>query len=275
MMAMCMNFALANNLYLCRMFIDTHTHLYLEEFDLDREDTIRRAISSGTLKMLLPNIDSSSWDSMLQLCKQFPNNCYPMAGLHPTSVKADSVEGELKKVERMLHSEAFVAVGEIGIDLYWDKTFLAEQEEAFRYQLRLAKKLHLPVAIHMRNSFDEIWNVLEPETGPDLKGVFHCFSGNLAQAQKVIEAGFMLGIGGVITFKNSGLQDVVKAVDLNHIVLETDSPYLAPSPYRGQRNESSYIPLIAAKIAEITGKTLQEVAAITTSNASHLFKLGL
>ncbi len=198
-----------------------------------------------------------------------------MAGLHPTSVKADSVEAELKKVEEMLESEGFIAIGEIGIDLYWDKTYLPEQEKAFLGQLKLAKKLNLPVVIHMRNSFDEIWNVLESETGPELKGVFHCFSGNLHQAQIVIEAGFMLGIGGVITFKNSGLQDVVKAVGLEHIVLETDSPYLAPSPYRGQRNESSYIPLIAAKIAEITGKTLQEVAAITTSNANHLFKLGI
>jgi len=274
-MALYMNFALANNLYLCRMFIDTHTHLYLEEFDPDREDTIRRSISSGTLKMLLPNIDSSSWDSMLQLCKQFPNNCFPMAGLHPTSVKAGSVEDELKKVEEMLESEGFVAIGEIGIDLYWDKTYLAEQKEAFRHQLHLAKKFQLPVAIHMRNSFDEIWNVLEPETGPDLKGVFHCFSGNLAQARQVIATGFLLGIGGVVTFKNSGLQEIVKTIGVEHLVLETDAPYLAPSPYRGQRNESSYIPLIAAKIADISGRPLQEVAAITTSNANNLFKFGI
>jgi TatD DNase family protein len=257
------------------MFIDTHTHLYLEEFDPDRDDTIRRAISSGTLKMLLPNIDSTSWEPMLKLCRQFPGNCFPMAGLHPTSVKAATVQEELMKVEVMIEEEGFVAIGEIGIDLYWDKTFLAEQEEAFRRQLKLAKKEQLPVVIHMRNSFDEIWKVLKPETGDELKGVFHCFSGNLEQARKVIDAGFVLGIGGVVTFKNSGLQEVVKAVGLESLVLETDAPYLAPVPYRGQRNESSYIPLIAAKIAEITGKPLQEVAEITTSNASQLFKLGV
>jgi TatD DNase family protein len=255
------------------MFVDTHTHLYLEEFNLDREDTIRRTISSGTLKMLLPNIDSSSWEPMLQLCRQFPNNCYPMAGLHPTSVKAETVEVELSKVEMMLQTAGYIAIGEIGIDLYWDKTYLKEQEEALRRQLALARKYKLPVVIHMRNSFDEIWNVLELQTGKDLKGVFHCFSGNLEQAQKVIDAGFMLGIGGVITFKNSGLQDVVKAIGLDHLVLETDSPYLAPVPFRGQRNESSYIPIIAAKIAEITGKSLQEVATVTTENANNLFKL--
>ena len=257
------------------MFIDTHTHLYLEEFDPDRESAIRRSISSGTLKMLLPNIDSSSWDPMQNLCRQFPNNCYPMAGLHPTSVKADTFETELVTVGDKLHMEGFVAIGEIGIDLYWDNTYLPEQEEAFRQQLRLAKKYRLPVAIHMRNSFDEIWTILEPETGPGLNGVFHCFSGNLIQAQKVIEAGFMLGIGGVVTFKNSGLQEVVKTVGLDHLVLETDSPYLAPVPYRGQRNESSYIPLIAAKVAEITESSLQEVAQITTANANKLFKLGI
>jgi TatD DNase family protein len=267
--------AFVNNQYICIMFIDTHTHLYLEEFDLDREDTVRRAISSGTLKMLLPNIDSNSWEPMLQLCRQFPNNCYPMAGLHPTSVKSETVEQELLKVEKMLRTEGFVAIGEIGIDLYWDKSYLIEQQDAFIRQLKLAKKYRLPVAIHMRNSFNEIWEVLKPETGTDLKGVFHCFSGNLEQARMVIEAGFMLGIGGVITFKNSGLQDVVKTIGPGSLVLETDSPYLSPMPYRGQRNESSYIPLIASKIAEVTGKTFQEVAAITTANANSLFKLGL
>ncbi|NVO21680.1 MAG: TatD family hydrolase [Bacteroidetes bacterium] len=255
------------------MFIDTHTHLYLQEFDVDREDTIRRSIASGTLSMLLPNIDSSSWEPMLDLCRQFPNNCYPMAGLHPTSVTKETFEKELEEVELRLEEEAFIAIGEIGIDLYWDQTFLEQQEVAFLRQLRLAKKFDLPVAIHMRNSFNEVWKVLEPETGPGLKGVFHCFSGNLEQAQTVIDAGFLLGIGGVITFKNSGLQEVVKAVGIEHIILETDAPYLAPVPYRGQRNESSYIPLIASKIAEITGNPLQKIAEITTSNARNLFRL--
>jgi TatD DNase family protein len=257
------------------MFIDTHTHLYLEEFNPDRHLTIKRAIDNDVSQMLLPNIDSSSWLSMLELSGQFPSNCFPMAGLHPTSVTSDNMEKELIRVEEFLSKGGFCAVGEIGIDLYWDSTFQSEQEVAFRTQLQWAKRFHLPVAIHMRNSFEEVWVVVQKELNPELKGVFHCFSGNIEQARLITEAGFMLGIGGVITFKNSGLQEVVKEIGLDYLILETDAPYLAPVPYRGKRNEPSYIPIIASKIAEITGHTLQEVADITTENARKLFKLPL
>ncbi|MBK7215429.1 MAG: TatD family hydrolase [Bacteroidales bacterium] len=253
------------------MFIDTHTHLYLEEFDNDLEAVIRRSLDSNVTKLLLPNIDLHSWGPMLGLCDAFPGICLPMAGVHPTSVTRDSIEDELNKVIEQLKTGRYIAVGEIGIDLYWDKTFQAEQEQVFAKQLQLAKDFKLPVAIHMRNSFEEVWNVLKNEISPELKGVFHCFSGNLVQARQVIDAGFMLGIGGVVTFKNSGLQDVIKEVGLEHLILETDAPYLAPVPYRGQRNEPSYIPIIASKIAEITATPLTEVAAITTRNARSLF----
>ncbi len=236
---------------------------------------VKKALESGVHKLLLPNIDSESWEPMLSLVKQFPETCFPMAGLHPTSVNQQVMESELQLVEKYLKSGKFCAVGEIGIDLYWDKTFQNEQEEAFRTQLRWAKQYNLPVAIHMRNSFNEVWAVLKPELAPELKGVFHCFSGNLHQAQQVTEAGFLLGIGGVITFKNSGLQEVVKSIGLEHLILETDAPYLAPVPYRGQRNEPAYIPIIASRIAEITGHTLLEVAEVTTENAMKLFKLPL
>lgn len=255
------------------MFIDTHTHLYLEEFNTDRPLTIKRAIESGVSQMLLPNIDSSSWLPMLELSGQYPSNCFPMAGLHPTSVTRENMEKELILVEEYLSKGGFCAVGEIGIDLYWDKTFQSEQEVAFRTQLQWAKRFHLPVAIHMRNSFDEVWRVLQKELDSNLKGVFHCFSGNMDQAKLITDAGFMLGIGGVITFKNSGLQEVVSETGLDRIILETDAPYLAPVPYRGKRNEPSYIPIIASKIAEISGNTLQAVADITTENARKLFKL--
>jgi TatD DNase family protein len=254
------------------MFIDSHTHLYLEEFDADRHNTVQRAIESGVGKLLLPNIDSRSWEPMLQLCISYPETCYPMAGLHPTSVERDSFEIEMASVVQHLDTGNFCAIGEIGIDLYWDKTFLHEQVIVFRSQLKMAKERKLPVAIHMRNSFNEVWNVVKSESGTDLTGVFHCFSGNLEQARLVIDAGFYLGIGGVITFKNSGLQDVVKSVGLENILLETDAPFLAPVPYRGQRNEPSYISIIASRIAEITGTSLQEVAEVTTTNAMSLFK---
>jgi len=256
-------------------FIDTHTHLYLGEFDNDRETIIQQAIESGVGIMLLPNIDDTSWQPMLDLCSQFPSNCFAMAGLHPTSVMPESIESELAEVKLRLETGNYVAVGEIGIDLYWDKTHQALQEEAFRFQLQLAKKHKLPVAIHVRKSFDEVWHILKPETGPGLKGVFHCFPGDEMQARRVIEAGFLLGIGGVVTFKNSGLQNVVAAIGPEYIILETDAPFLAPAPYRGKRNEPAYIPVIAAKVAELCGMSIDEVAEITTRNAIGLFgKLG-
>ncbi|MFA5974413.1 MAG: TatD family hydrolase [Lentimicrobiaceae bacterium] len=255
------------------LFIDTHTHLYLDQFDADRHNTVRWSIDSGVGIMLLPNIDHTSWKPMLDLCEQFPSNCYAMAGLHPTSVLPESVENELAEVKHQLETGNYIAVGEIGIDLYWDKTHQSLQEETFRYQLQLAKKHKLPVAIHVRKSFEEVWHILKTETGPDMKGVFHCFPGDEAQARRVIDAGFLLGIGGVVTFKNSGLQKVVAAVGPQNIVLETDAPFLAPAPYRGKRNEPSYIPLIAEKVAELCGMSVEEVAEITTRNAVSLFNL--
>jgi TatD DNase family protein len=260
-------------LYLCAMqFIDTHTHLYLEEFDTDRADSIERAKSFGVEIFLLPNIDSLSIDPLLNLADEFPDNCLPMIGLHPTSVK-ENFEDELRILENHLGKHKFYAVGEIGIDLYWDKTFLDQQRIAFRHQLKLAKEADLPVAIHMRNSFEHTFSIVREEANGNLRGVFHCFPGNLLQAKQVTDMGFFLGIGGVVTFKNSGLQQVVKEIPLEFIVLETDAPFLAPEPYRGKRNESSYIPLIAEKIASLKDLTLAEVAGVTTANAKRLFNL--
>jgi TatD DNase family protein len=252
-------------------FVDTHCHLYLPEFAGDRQETIEKAIESGVTKIILPNIDATSWQPMLDLSLQYKGVCYAMAGLHPTSVVPDTIEQELAEVERQLELNDFVAIGEIGIDLYWDRTHQQLQEEVFRTQLQWAKKYKLPVAIHIRNSYNEVWRILKQELTPDLKGVLHCFPGNVIQAAQAIEAGFKLGIGGVVTFKNSGMQEVVKAVGPEHIILETDAPFLAPAPYRGKRNEPSYIPLVAAKVAELCSVSIEEVAEITTRNAEELF----
>jgi TatD DNase family protein len=254
-------------------FIDTHCHLYLAEFTDDRQDVVQKAVNVGVNKIFLPNIDSTSWQPMLELSGQYPGICFPMAGLHPTSVLPESIDSEMDEVKRQLDTGNYIAVGEIGIDLYWDKTHQALQEETFRYQIQLAKKYKLPVAIHVRKSFDEVWQILKTETGPDLKGVFHCFPGDEMQARRVIEAGFLLGIGGVLTFKNSGLQKVVSTAGPEHIILETDAPFLAPAPYRGKRNEPAYIPVIAEKVAELCGLSLNEVAEVTTANALRLFNL--
>jgi len=252
--------------------IDTHTHLYLEEFDSDRHEMVERAIQAGVDKMLLPNIDSGSIKGMLGLCQAFPENCFPMMGLHPTSVK-ENFEEELKNVDEWLEKQKFYAIGETGIDLYWDKTHQKEQELAFVHQINLAKKHNLPIVIHSRNSFDELFAVLESHIGPDLTGVFHCFTGNLDQAEKIINMGFMLGIGGVITFKNSRLDKMVDELTLDQIILETDAPFLAPVPHRGKRNESAYTQIIAQNIAEIKNITLEAVAEITSANARRLFKI--
>lgn len=254
-------------------FIDTHCHLYLPEFADDLQAVVQKAIDEGVNRILLPNIDSTSWQPMLELFRQCPGICFPMAGLHPTSLSPETVDYELAEVSRQLEIGKYIAVGEIGIDLYWDKTQQGLQEETFRYQIQLAKKHKLPVAIHVRKSFDEVWHILKTETGPELKGVFHCFPGDEMQARRVIDAGFMLGIGGVLTFKNSGLQKVVAAVGPGHIILETDAPFLAPAPYRGKRNEPAYIPIIAGKVAELCGLSLEEVADVTTKNALKLFNL--
>ena len=253
------------------IFTDTHTHLYLNAFDEDREAAIKKAIEQDVKYMLLPNIDSSSVENMLHLEKKFPENCFAMMGLHPTSVKENYKE-ELKQVEEWFGKRNFIAIGEIGIDLYWDKTFALQQEEAFRFQIDLALEKNLPIVIHSRDSFNEIINVLKDYRHKNLKGVFHCFTGTVEQAFVAIEFGFYLGIGGVVSFKNSGLIETVSKVGLEHMLLETDSPFLAPVPFRGKRNESAYINLIANKLAEIKNINREVVAEITTQNAVNLFK---
>jgi TatD DNase family protein len=253
-------------------FIDSHTHLYLEHFDEDRQNVIEQAIKMGVSTMLLPAIDKSNFDAMQSVVHDFPENCLPMIGLHPTSVD-ENVEEELAFVEAELKKGSYIAIGEIGIDLYWDKSFKLQQTEAFRRQLRWAKKYQLPVAIHMRDSFNEVYEVVKEEAADDLKGVFHCFIGTVAEAKKIIDLGFYLGIGGVVTFKNSGLGEVVADLPLEHLLLETDAPFLTPTPFRGKRNDSSYIPRIAQKIADLTHKSLQEVADVTTQNTKRLFNL--
>jgi TatD DNase family protein len=251
---------------------DSHTHLYLEQFDHDRSKVVENAIAKGVQYMLLPNIDRDSIPGMLALADAYPENCIPMMGLHPTSVKAD-YRLHLDEVEKWLSRRAFCAVGETGIDLYWDKTFRAGQEIAFREQIRLAAKYDLPVVIHSRNSFQEIIAILGDEKHDAMRGVFHCFSGNIDEAEKAISLGFMLGIGGVLTYKNSGLGEVIKKVSLNHLLLETDAPFLAPAPHRGKRNESAFLPEIARKLAEVKNVSVEEITEITTRNAKRMFAL--
>ncbi len=252
-------------------FIDTHTHLYLDQFKEDIDQVVQNALDSGVSKLLLPNIDSHTLASMNALSEKFPGICYPMIGLHPSDVK-ENYQEELAIVKRESESNKYIAIGEIGIDLYWDKTFLAQQQEVFAFQLELAKSLEIPVAIHARDSFNEIFEILDHHNDDSLMGVLHCFTGNLAQANRVIDyGGFKLGIGGVATFKNGGLDKVIPHIDLAHLVLETDSPFLAPTPYRGKRNESQYIPIIADKIAQMKGIKIEEVAEVTTENALGLF----
>ncbi len=252
--------------------VDTHTHIYLPEFDNDRDEVIARAVGNGVLMLLMPNIDLHSVDSMLAVQKRYPGICLPMAGLHPGSVKSD-YRDQLGPVLELHSRLPGIAVGEIGIDLYWDKTFIEEQTIAFREQVAFALKSDLPMVIHSRNSIREIFLVLEEFKGEKLRGVFHAFSGNVSDAEKAVGMGFMIGIGGVLTFKNSGLDEIVRAIGAEHIVLETDSPYLAPVPYRGKRNESSWLPLINRKLAGILDKGEEETAAITYSNSVELFRL--
>ena len=250
--------------------IDTHTHLYAEEFDQDRDAVITRCLENGINKLYLPNVDSESIPRMLNLEKAHPEVCIAMMGLHPCSVKENYKE-ELAIVKEWLDKRHFVAVGEIGIDLYWDKTFINEQVEAFNMQMDWAVEKNIPIVIHCRDAFDEIFEVLSKRDKLPT-GIFHCFSGNLEQANKIIGlGGFKLGIGGVLTFKNSGLDKVVEQIDLKHLVLETDSPYLAPMPHRGKRNESSYTKLVAEKLAAIKNCSIEEIAEITTQNAKEVF----
>ena len=249
---------------------DTHTHLYSEEFNEDREQMIQRAIDLGVSRFFIPAIDSTCTTVMYDLEKNHPNHVFLMMGLHPCYVK-DNYEEELKHVEEELAKRKFVAIGEIGIDLFWDKSTLEIQKIAFKRQIQLAKKYKLPIVIHCRESFDEIFEVLESEKSEDLFGIFHCFTGNFEQAQKAISFQMKLGIGGVVTFKNGKIDTFLNQIDLKHIVLETDSPYLAPVPYRGKRNESSYLKLVAEKMADLYQIPIEEVARITTANSKAIF----
>ena len=251
---------------------DTHTHLYSEAFDEDRDAMIKRALAENVSRFFIPAIDSTYTESMLQLEKDFPKNIFLMMGLHPTHVKENYTE-ELKHVEEMLAKRSFYAVGEIGIDLYWDKSTLGIQQEAFKYQIQLAKKYKLPIVIHCRDAFDEIFQVLETEKSDDLFGIFHCFTGSLEQAQRAISFNMKLGIGGVVTFKNGKIDQFLNQINLNHIVLETDSPYLAPAPFRGKRNESVYIIKVLEKLSELYGVSLEEIARRTTQNSKDVFRV--
>ena len=255
-------------------FIDTHTHLFASEFDNDIDIVIKNALDNGISKMLLPNIDSTTTTKMLQLCDKYPNNCYPMVGLHPCSIKKDNLEKEISHVEQMLSQNKFIAVGEIGLDLYWDKSTLDLQKIAFESQIELAKKYKLPIAIHVRDSFDEAIEIVERLNDYNLSGVFHCFTGNLEEAQRIINLNnFYLGIGGVVTFKNGGINKIINQVSLDRIILETDSPYLSPTPFRGTRNESKYLLKIAHKMAELYNIDIEDIAKKTTKNAIDLFHL--
>jgi len=252
------------------MITDTHTHLYSEQFDEDRKAMIQRAKDVGVSRFFIPAIDSSYTNRMLTLEEENPEDVFLMMGLHPTSVKENYLE-ELAHVKEWIDKKSFYAIGEIGIDLYWDTTFLKEQQEAFRTQIKWAKSQKLPIVIHCRDAFDEIFEVLESEKGDDLRGVFHCFTGNLEQAKQAISYNMKLGIGGVATFKNGKIDKFLNEIDLKHIVLETDAPYLAPKPFRGKRNESAYITNVVDKLVDIYQVSYQEIAQITTQNSKDVF----
>ncbi|MEZ5057498.1 MAG: TatD family hydrolase [Saprospiraceae bacterium] len=254
------------------MLIDTHTHLYSEQFNEDRGEMIQRALEAGVEKMLLPNIDRASIVGMMELEEKYPGKCFPMIGLHPCSVGA-GYEEELAEMRQWLEKRKFLAVGEIGIDLYWDKTFVQEQKDAFLRQTNWALEFNIPIVIHSRESIDLILDLLEPIASPKLKGVFHCFTGTLEQAERIMNLGFYMGIGGVLTFKNSGLDKVVEKLPLDRLILETDAPYLAPSPNRGKRNESSFLRLVAEKLSEVKQTSILEIEKVTTENAQKLFSL--
>lgn len=249
---------------------DTHTHLYSEAFDGDRDVVVQRAIDRGVGRFFIPAIDSTYTDSMFDLQHKYPERVFLMMGLHPTHVK-ENFEDELEHVEEMLGEHKFFAVGEIGIDLYWDKAFLKQQQEAFRFQIKLAKQHQLPIVIHCRDGFNEIFEVLEEEKEKDLRGIFHCFTGTFEQAERAISFNMKLGIGGVVTFKNGKIDTFLNEIDLKHIVLETDAPYLAPVPYRGKRNESAYLVNVVEKLSDIYGLNIEEIARITTENSREVF----
>ncbi len=253
--------------------IDTHTHLYAEEFDEDRKEMIQRALDKGISKFFLPAIDSEFHEKMLELEANYPNQIYAMIGLHPTYVKPETWEKELQIIREYLEKRKFCAIGEIGIDLYWDQSTLEIQIKAFEKQIDWAIEMDLPIVIHTRESFDEVFEILERKKHPKLRGIFHCFSGNLEQAKRAINLNFLLGIGGVVTFKNGKIDQFLHEIPLEKIVLETDSPYLAPVPYRGKRNESSYLDLVVGKLVNIYEKDFSEISKITDENALKIFKI--
>lgn len=251
--------------------IDTHAHIYLEEFEKDIDEVISRSDELGVKKIYMPNIDHTSIDSMLELEERYPDKCIAMMGLHPCSVK-EGFEKELYLVEEWLSKRKFAGVGEIGTDLYWDKTFWNEQQEALNVQLDFAKQYEIPAILHCRDSIDETIELVEKKKDDKLSGIFHCFSGGVAQAEKIVEFGFYLGIGGVSTFKNGGMDKVIPELPLDKLVLETDSPYLSPVPHRGKRNEPAYVELVANRIAELKSISVEEVKAATSNNAIEIFK---
>ena len=250
--------------------VDTHTHLYLKEFSEDINEVIKRAEKEGVNKFYLPAIDSSETAAMFDLEKKFPDKCIAMAGLHPCSIKENYKE-ELDKVEKLLSERKFVAIGESGLDFYWDTTFTKEQYEALKIQAIWALQYNVPLVLHTRNAMQETIDVIKLYSKKGLNGIFHCFSGTMQNAKDIIDIGFLLGIGGVITYKNSGLAEIIKDIDLSHIVLETDAPYLTPVPFRGKRNESSYLKYVVEKIAAIKNITAEEVADETSKNAEKIF----
>ena len=254
------------------ILIDTHTHLFLPEFKEDRSRVVSDAIEKGIAKFLLPNVDDTTLDSMLTLADEFPGICLPMIGLHPTSVD-EHYKTKLTLLQKKLGTRKFWGIGETGIDLYWNDAFLEQQLDAFKEQISLAKEFDLPLVIHARNSFPQIFEVLDLENDDTLQGVFHAFTGNVTEASKITGYGFKIGIGGIVTFKNAGLDRIVKDIALEHIILETDAPYLAPAPKRGKRNEPAYLIYTAEKLAEIHGQSLEQVADITTRNAAALFNI--
>ena len=255
------------------MFVDTHTHIYLEDFDNDRKVIIEEGYRLNVKKLFLPNIDLNTIENVIEISNKYKNICYPMVGLHPCSVK-QNFSAELQVLKSYIKKLKPVAIGETGLDLYWDKSTINEQIAAFKEQIKWAKEFNLPIVIHARNSYKEIFKVLDVLNNEKLTGIFHCFSSNLNDAEHILNyGGFKLGIGGVVTFKNSGLDKILEKIPLKNIVLETDSPYLSPAPFRGKRNKSSYIPLIAKKISEIYKRELSDIEKITTKNALEIFKL--
>ena len=254
------------------MFIDTHTHLFLEEFNHDRKEAVQRAIDVGVNQLILPNVDSETLPALKKMVNDFPAICHPLFGLHPGSVKENFKE-ELAIVREHLNDERCIGIGEIGLDFYWDDTFRKEQFEAFDTQIKWASEKNLPIVIHLRNSYQEVIDIVRSNLQLGIKGVFHCFTGTKEEATEIIEMGFLLGIGGIVTFKNSGLSETLKHIDPANLVIETDSPYLAPVPFRGKRNESSYIVKVVEKLAEIYQLTKEEVAEITTTSAKNLFQI--